>query len=135
MQKLIVGAVFLILVSIVLLNSSMVADPVLSWVAANPKDPSAPDALYDTARCCDFLGNNDKAGAIYLQLYQQYPKRADLCAPGLYHLAYNLANGSYIVGLKRQALPYLQIIMDQYPTEGDWGTKAKQLTDEVNGAH
>ncbi len=120
---------------ILLLNSSILAGPVLSWVAANPKDPSAPNFLYDTARGCDFLGNDTQAQAIYLQLYQQYPKRADLCAPALYYLASNLANGSYIVGIKKQALPYLAMIMDQYPTEGDWAAKAKKLTDEVNRAN
>ena len=135
MKKLIVGAGILILAFILVMNTSLVADQALSWVAANPKDSSAPDVLYRTARWCDLLGSDDRAGAIYLQLYQQYPERGDLCAPGLYHLAYNLANGSYIVGVKRQALPYLDIIMNQYSTQGDWGTKAKQLYDEVNYAH
>ncbi len=130
-----IGAGLLILIFIVVLNTSMVADQFTSWVAANPKDPSAPDVLYDTARWCDLLGSDDKASAVYLQLYQQYPERADLCAPALYHVASNLANGTYIVGIKKQALPYLDIIMDQYSSQEEWQAKAKQLYDEVNYAH
>ncbi len=135
MKLMIVGAGVLILIFIVVLNTSMVADQALSWVAANPKDPGAPDVLYRTARWCDMLGSDDKAASIYLQLYQQYPERGDLCAPALYHLAYNLANGTYIVGIKKQALPYLETIMNQYSSQDEWSTKAKQLYDEVNYAH
>jgi hypothetical protein len=135
MKKLMIGAGLLILVFIVVLNTSMVADQAVSWVAANPKDPSAPDVLYRTARWCDLLGSDDKAAVVYLQLYQQYPDRADLCAPALYHVAYNLAEGTYIVGIKKQAIPYLETIMNQYSSQAEWQTKAKQLYDEVSYAH
>lgn len=135
MKKLMVGAGILILIFIVVLNTGMVADQAVAWVAANPKDPSAPDVLYRTARWCDLLGSDDKAAVVYLQLYQQYPERADLCAPALYHVAYNLAEGSYIVGIKKQAIPYLETIMNQYSSQEEWQAKAKQLYDEVSYAH
>jgi hypothetical protein len=134
-KKLIIIAVVLVLVFIVALNPSIVAGPALSWVADNPKDPSAPDVLYRAARWCDWLGSDDKARAIYVQLYQQYPERADLCAPALYYLAYNFENGSLLLGVRRQAIPYLEALMNQYSSQTEWQAKAKQLYDEVNKAH
>jgi hypothetical protein len=68
-------------------------------------------------------------------LYQQYPERGDLCAPALYYTAKDKANGSYIVGIKRQALDYLNILFNQYSGQTEWCTKGKQLYDEVNYAH
>jgi hypothetical protein len=135
MKSLVIGVGILILVFIVVLNTSFVADQAVSWVAANPKDPSAPDVLYDMGRWCDLMGNDDKARELYLQLYKQYPERADLCAAALYHVAYNFANGTYIVVIKKQALPYLDIVMNQYSTQTDWQAKARQLDDEVTNTH
>jgi hypothetical protein len=68
-------------------------------------------------------------------LVQQYPKRGEFCAPALYYVASDLANGSYITGLRRQALPYLQTIADQYPDQQPWRAKAQQLTDELDKLH
>ena len=135
MKKIFLIAGALILVFVLVLNTSLVADEALAWVAANPKDSSAPDVLYDMGRWCDLMGNTDKAREIYLQLYKQYPERADLCAPALYHVAYNFANGTYIVVIKKQALPYLDIVLNQYSTQTDWQAKAKQLDDEVINTH
>ncbi len=135
MKKIVLIAGAVILVFILVLNTSFVADQALAWVAANPKDSDAPDVIYDMGRWCDLMGNTDKARVLYLQLYQQYPERADLCAPALYHLAYNFANGTYIVVIKKQALPYLDIVMNQYASQAEWQDKAKQLDDEVMNAH
>lgn len=135
MKKLLIAAGSLILIFLVVLNTGFVSDQALAWVKENPKDPTAPDVLYKTARWCDIMGSEEKAEPIYLQLYQQYPERADLCAPALYHLAYNKANSSYNLGVRKQALPYLDIIANQYSSQDEWRTKAKQLYDEVNYAH
>jgi hypothetical protein len=135
MKKLMIGAGVLIVVFLIVLNTGLVADQALSWVKANPKDPTAPDVLYRTARWCDIMGSNDKASDIYWQLYVQYPERADLCAPALYYSAYIKVNSSYIVGIKRQAIPLLEIIMNEYSAQEAWRVKAKQLYDEVNYVH
>lgn len=135
MKKLIYAAIVFIVLFIIALNAGMVADQAVAWVNQHPKDSGAPDVLYKAARWCDLMGSNDKAVEIYWMLYQQYPERADLCAPGLYYAASIKANSSYIVALRQQANQYLQVIMDQYPSQGDWGTKAKKLYDEVNYVH
>src|SRR6516164_246446 len=103
-RNLIIVVAILIVVFIIVLNSGMVADQVVGWVNANSKDPNAPDVLYRTARWCDTMGNDGKAAELYWMLYQQYPDRADLCAPALYYTAYDKVNGTYILGLKKQAL-------------------------------
>ena len=135
MKKLVIGALVLIAIFVVVLNTGLVADQALDWVKQNPKDADAPLVLYRTARWCDIMGNGDRANAIYLQLYQQYPEKGELCAPALYYVAENIASSTYAVGVKRQALPYLDIIANQYSNQDEWRTKAKQLYDEVNYAH
>lgn len=135
MKKLIVGALILIVIFVVVLNTGLVADQAVGWVKDNPKDPEAPVVLYRTARWCDVMGNDQRANAVYLQLYQQFPERGDLCAPALYYVAQNIANSSYAVGVRKQALPYLDIIINDYSSQEEWRTKAKQLYDEVNYAH
>jgi|SRR5581483_2849677 len=130
-----IGAGVLIVIFIIVLNTGLVADQSLAWVKNNAKDPAAPDVLFKTARWCDILGSDDKAIEIYWKLYQDYPERADLCAPALYYIAYLKANGTYIVGVKKQALPYLETIMNQYSTQEEWRAKAKTLYDEVNYVH
>jgi hypothetical protein len=117
------------------LNSSILADQALLWVKSNPKDPQAADVLYRAGRWCDLLGDDNKAVDIYWMLYQQYPDRGDLCAPALYHCADLRANGSNVLNLRRQALPYLDILINQYSSEDEWRTKGKKLYDEVNYAH
>lgn len=132
MKKLIWVAAVLIILFAIALNFSMVADQAVTWVKEHPKDPDAPVVLYRTARACDILGNDDKAGEIYWYLYQQYPERGELCAPALYYLAYDKSNNTYITEIKKQANTYLEIIMNQYSTQSEWSTKAKKLYDEVN---
>ena len=135
MKKLVWTAIAIIAVFAVALNTSMIAGQAEAWVAAHPKDPNAPQVLFDAARWCDWMGDNDKAIQVYWELYQQYPERGDLCAPALYYCAYIKDNSSNIVGIRKQAVPYLEIIMDQYVGQGDWSTKAKALYDEVNYVH
>ncbi|HVZ81975.1 MAG TPA: hypothetical protein VHE12_14400 [bacterium] len=135
MKKLIIGALILIAVFVVVLNTGIVAGQALDWVKENPKDPDAPLVLYRTARWCDIMGSDQRAESIYLQLYQQYPEKAELCAPALYYVALDISNSSYATGVRKQALPYLQTIIDKYSDQEEWRTKAKQLYDEVNYAH
>jgi len=135
MKKILMVAVLLIAVVVVVLNTSMVGDQASAWAEANPKDENAPEVLYRAARWCDVMGNDEKAKALYLQLVQEYPKRGDLCAPALYYTASDLASGSYIVALRKQAIPYLKKILDEYPYQEDWRAKAQQLDDELEKTH
>lgn len=135
MKGLLVGAVILIVLFIIGLNSSLIGDQALSWAKANPKDPNAPQVLYDAGRWCDIMGSDNKAVALYWFLYQQYPQNAELCAPALYNCGKILANSSYIVGIRQQAIPYLQIVLTQYQDQEEWKTKSKQLLDEVTYVH
>ena len=112
MKKLIWGAVALIVLFILALNSSILADQALAWVKANPKDPDAPAMLYRAGRWCDLMGNDEKAIQIYQQLVDQYPEKGELCAPALYYAASLKANGSNILALRKQALPYLDRCID-----------------------
>jgi len=126
---------FLILLATVFfvaMNSSMVADQALEWVKENPKHEYAPAAIYRAARWCDLLGDNNKAMTTYWELYQRYPERGDLCAPALYHMAQIVLDTSVA---KQRAKDYLQIIMDQYASNEEWSSKAKQLYDEVSYGH
>jgi len=135
MKKLVIGALVLIGLFVLVLNTGLVADQALDWVKANPKDPQAPVVLYRTARWCDVMGSDERANAVYLQLYQQYPEKGELCAPALFYVAQNISNASYNVGVRKQALPYLEIIINDYSSQEEWRTKAKQLYDEVSYAH
>ncbi len=135
MRNLIVGVVLLGIIFIVVLNSGMVADQAVGWVKDHPTDPDAPDILYKTARWCDVLGNDDKAQALYWMLYQQYPERGELCAPAMYYTAYDKFNDTDIVGVKKQAQTYLDILFNQYSGQTEWCSKGKQIQDEVNYAH
>ena len=135
MKKLLVVAVLLVAVAVLVLNTSLVADQAKDWVADHPQDPNAPEVLYRVGRWCDIMGSTEKAKALYLQLVQQYPKQGDFCAPALYYTASDLANGSYILGLRKQALPYLKTIQDEYPYEETWRAKAQQLSEELEKSH
>jgi hypothetical protein len=134
-KKMIIGAIVLIVLFVLVLNSSILADQAVQWAKNNPKDPQAADVLYKAGRWCDILGNDDKAVEIYWYLYQTYPERADLCAPALYYCAYIKDNGSNIPALRKQAQPYLDVLLNQYAAQDDWGTKGKKIQDEVNNVH
>ena len=114
------------------LNPHLAADQIMDWVKQNPKYPSAPDLLYDTGRMCQFLTDGDTAIAVYNDLYQSYPDNAALCAPALYYCGQIKADSGYIKVFRMQALPYLQIILDQYSEQVEWVTKAQALMNEVN---
>ena len=129
MKKMIIVAVLLVAVFFVALNSSMLAEQAEKWVQDNPKDPNAPTVLYDAARWCDILGDNQKAIAVYMDVYKQYPEQGELCAGALYHCADIQASTT---SAPKLANDYLQIIFTQYPTIEDWNKKAKELSDEVN---
>ncbi len=135
MKKIIYGALALIAIFILVLNSSILADQAVNWVKDNPKDPDAPLVLYRAGRWCNIMGDGDTAIAIYQKLYDQYPEKSDLCAPAMYYSGEIKSDASNIVALRKQAIPYLEIVVNQYSTEGDWGTKAKKLLDEVNYVH
>jgi TolA-binding protein len=131
-KALIISAVVLIVLFFTALNSSMIADQALAWVKEHPKDPSAPEVLYRAARWCDLLGDNNKARAVYWDIYEQYPEKGEYCAPALYYIAQIISDTT---SARRQANTYLQIVIDQYPNVDNWGTKAKELYDEVNNVH
>lgn len=135
MKKLIYAAIALIIIFVLVLNSSILADQAVEWVKKNPKDPEAALVLYRAGRWCDILGSGDRALEIYWQLYEQYPERGDLCAPALYYSAEYKANSSNIVALRRDALKYIDILTNEYSTQEEWRVKAKKLFDEVNYAH
>ena len=132
MKKLIFFMALLVALFFVGLQSSMIADKTLDWVKQNPQSPYAAEALYRAARWCDFLSDDDKAVGMYLELYQRYPERADLCAPGLYHLADIIVSSGVA---KLRAKPYLEIVMNQYASVEEWSMKAKQLYDQLDYAH
>ena len=132
LKKVVITAIACIILLILLLNSSILADQAVAWVTKNPKDPEAALVLFRAGRWCDTMGDNDRAQVIYWQLDEQYPERADLVAPALFYSADILANGSNILGLRKQANPILEIIMNQYSSQQEWSTKAKKLFDEVN---
>ncbi len=129
------GAIALIVLFILVLNSSILADQAVNWVNANPKDPDAPLTLYRAGRYCNVMGDENRALEIYAQLYAQYPERAELCAPAMFYSGEMKANGSNILAYRKQAIPYLNIVTDQYSSQDEWRTKAKKLLDEVNYAH
>lgn len=114
------------------LNPHLFADQIVDWVKQNPKYPSAADLLYDTGRLCQFLQDGDTAIVVYNDLYQSYPDKADLCAPALYYCGQIKADSGYIKVFRMQAIPYLQIILDQYSDQTEWVTKAQALINEVN---
>jgi hypothetical protein len=135
-KKMIYGAIALILLFVLVLNSSILANQVVAWADANPKDPDAPLMLYRAGRYCNVMGDDNRALEIYEHLYQEYPERAELCAPAMYYSGEIKANGSNnILAYKKQALPFLDIVVNQYSSQEEWRTKAKKLYDEVNFAH
>jgi hypothetical protein len=134
-KKLIYSILALLVVFILVLNSSILADQAVDWVKENPKDPDAPVVLFRAARWCNILGDENKALAIYWQIYQEYPEKSELCAPAMYYSAEIKANGSNIVAFRKQALPYLDILMNQYSSQEEWRAKGKIILDEVNYVH
>ena len=135
MKKLIYWVIALMVLFILALNSSILANQAVAWVKENPKDPDAPIVLFRAGRWCDLLGDNSRALEIYWELYQEYPEKADLCAEALFNSAQIKNNASNVVGLRKQALPYLDIILNQYSTQEEWRAAAKKLYDEVNYVH
>ncbi len=122
----VIGAVL-----VVVLNPHLVADQVLTWAQQNQSDPNVPEIIYDTGRACEFLTDGDTAIRMFNYLYQTYPDNAALCAPALYYCGRIKADASYLKGLRVQAIPYLQTVIDQYPKQDDWASKAQSLIDEV----
>ena len=135
MKKLVYWVIALLVLFILVLNSSILANQAVTWAKENPKDPDAPLVLYRAGRWCDLLGNSDRALEIYWELYQDYPEREDLCAPAMFYSGEIKANGSNIIALRKQALPFLDIVINQYASQEEWRANAKKLEDEVNYAH
>lgn len=135
MKHLLIALVFLATGFVLVLNTSILAGWAAAWVGDHPKDPDAPEVLYRVGRWCDIVGNNEGAQTLYLKLVQQYPKRGDLCAPALYYTASDIADGSYIIALRKQAIPYLRTILDQYSDQANWKAKAQKLDDELENVH
>jgi hypothetical protein len=133
MKKLVVIGVVLIALFIFVLNSSMIANQAEKWVKENPKDPDAPTALYWAARYCDILGDNAKAQSVYWEIYQLYPEKSALCAEVLYRDAENKVETS--AATRNYAIPILDMVLNQYPSEEEWVQKAKTLKDEVTYVH
>ena len=131
MKKIIAVVVLLIVALFIGLNTGLISDQAEGWVKNNPKDSHAPDVLYKAARWCDLMGDNDRAVSVYMDLYQTYPQRGDLCAPALYHVADIQVE---VTNSKARAKPYLEKIINEYPGEEEWVMKAKQLYDEANYA-
>jgi len=129
------AAIALIAIFILVLNSSIIADQMVNWANANPKDPDAPLMMYRAGRYCNVMGDDNRAIEIYTQLQQQYPERGELVAPAMYYCGEIKANGSNILAYRKQAVPYLETVINEYPSQTEWGTKAKKLLDEVNYAH
>jgi hypothetical protein len=130
----ILGILVAVLVVIVI-NPSMVAHPVLDWAKQNPQVESAPEVVFDTARFCQFLTDGDTAIELYEYLYQKYPDNKALCAPAMYYCGQIKQESGYIKVIRMQAIPYLQIVLDQYSDQAQWVAKAQQLMSEVNGDH
>jgi hypothetical protein len=132
MKGLIILAVLLGAVLVVCLNPHLVADQVLTWAQQNAADPKTPEILFDTARSCEMLTDTDTATRVFTYIYQTYPDNAAFSAPAMYYCGKMKADSSYLKGIRAQAIPFLQIVIDQYPTQEEWVTKSKQLIDEVS---
>ncbi len=78
------------------------------------------------------LTDTDTATRVFSYIYQTYPDNAVFSAPAMYYCGRMKADSSYLKGIRAQAIPFLQIVIDQYPTQEEWVTKSKQLIDEVN---
>jgi hypothetical protein len=125
--------ILLAAIIVVVINPSLVADQVLNWAKQNPQNQYTPEVLFDTARACQLLTDGDTAIKLYNYLYQQYPEKADLCAPAMYYCGEIKEEAGYIKVIRMEAVPYLQIVLDQYPDQMKWVVKARQLMSEVNG--
>lgn len=132
LKPLIFLAVLVGVILTVALNPHLVADRVVTWAQQNQSNPNVPEILYDTGRACEFLTDGDTAIRVFNYLYQTYPDNAALCAPAMYYCGRIIADSSYLKGIRTQAIPYLQIVIDQYPKQDDWADKAQALIDEVN---
>jgi hypothetical protein len=133
MKALIFLGVLVAAILVVALNPHLASDQVINWAKQNPKDPSAPEYLYDAGRVCQFLTDTDTATEVYNFLYQTYPDQSAFCAPAMYYCGEMKVDSSYIKVFKMQAIPYLQIILDQYQDQPDWVAKAQTLMNQVNG--
>ena len=135
MKKLIYWALALIGIFILVLNSSILANQAVSWAESNPKDPDAPLVMYRAGRWCNLLGDGDTALTIYQKLYDRYPEKSELCAPAMYYSGEIKSEASNVVALRKQAIPFLEIVTTQYASVEEWRDKAKKLLDEVNYVH
>lgn len=135
MKKLMYGALAVIVFFILVMNSSILADQAVDWVKDHPKDPDAPLVLFRAGRWCNLLGDGEKAIEIYQELYQEFPEKSEFCAPAMYYCGEIKSDESNIVALRKQALPFLEIVTTQYASEDEWREKAKKLYDEVNYVH
>src|SRR5258708_33447473 len=96
MKKLIAVIIVLVVLFVLVLNPTFIANQTMDWAAANPKDENTPKILYYVGRGCDLTGNGEKAVSLFWLLYQQYPEKSELCAPALYYCGRIKANGSYV---------------------------------------
>ena len=135
MKKLIGGIIVVVVLFVLVLNPTFIANQTIEWVKANPKNEDAPKILFYVGRGCDLTGNGEKAVTLFWFLYQQYPEKGELCAPALYYCGRIKAEGSYVKAYRMQAIQYLQIVLSQYVDQAEWQAKAKDLLNEVNYEH
>jgi hypothetical protein len=133
MKGLIFLAVLVAGVAVLAMNPGFIADKVLEFAKQNPTYANTPDYIYDGGRACQILQGDDAALELYDYLYKNFPNNAALCAPAMYYSGKIKAESSYLKVFRVMALPYLQIVLDQYPDQLEWNVKAKQLMSEVNG--
>ena len=131
MKGIIILAVLIGGILVVTLNPHLVADQVLDWAQQNTTNVNTPEILFDTAHACQTLQDGDTAIRVYNYLYQQYPDNAVLCAQAMYYCGKIKADSSYLKGIRVQALPFLDIVINEYSKQQEWADKSQQLKDEV----
>lgn len=129
MKKLVIGGICLIFFFMIALNTTMLAEQAEQWVKNNPKDPHAPQVLFDAARWCDILGDNHKAQTVYDEIFRLYPENSAISAAALFYEAQNKVQTS--AATKSYAIPILDTLISQYPDQTEWAEKGKKLRDEV----
>ncbi|HTA76394.1 MAG TPA: hypothetical protein VK791_04490 [bacterium] len=132
MKKYVIGGIFIVGILVLALNPNIVADQVVKWAKQNVANPDTPEIVYNTGRICGYLQDDDTAIGMFNYLYETYPDNAALCAPAMYYAGKIKADNSYVKVFRMQAVPFLQIVIDQYP-DSEWAPKAKQLMYEVTG--
>jgi hypothetical protein len=132
MKVFILGAVLFGIIGVLALNPYLIANQIVDWAQQNPKADNVAEILFNTGRTCQFLTDGDTAIAVYNDLYTQFPDREDLCAPAMYYCGQIKMDSSYVKAIRVQALPFFQIVVDQYSDQTDWYKKAQQGILEVN---